>query len=437
MNTLKKSGKVTAYKPAQSLQPQPTPEKDIVSKAGDAIANFGVGALKGAGSTIFNIGKLGEIIANPVERALGLKETKTEKPQFLNPEGTAQNIGFGVEQIAEFLIPAAKIAKVSTAINKASLVVKAPSIVQKGISLASRSVLEAGSAGGQRFIQTGGDTEEAKTAALVGAAFPAIGTVVGGVGKFLGATGKKIQQTVIRPNARDFADGFKIENVARYKVGGSLSETVTKSHLKMNQLSQELTKKLSGSDAALNLNKVLDNTRKALVRNKSLDFGENKAIKRVLQQVDEEISEVAGKNGLVDLIEANMVKRGAGTKGAWAFGRPDPDAGAIEKVYSAFYHEMKVAIEKAAPKGIKEINKQISELIPISNAAVRRLPIEQRNNVLGLTDSIGLFASVFDPRALALIGASRLSKSGKFGNFLVNVAQKFKPQSAIGKRFIP
>jgi len=222
MNVLERTGKASGYNAPQSLQPQPE-EKDAISRVGDTIADVGVGALKGIGSTVFNIGKLGEVIANPIERSLGLKETKTEKPQFLEPEGTAQNIGFGAEQIAEFLIPASKIAKVSGAINKASLAVKAPSTVQKGLSLAGRSALEAGAAGGQRYVQTGGDTEEAKTAALIAAAFPVVGAAVSGVGKFIGATGKKIQQTVIRPNARDFADGFKIENVSRYKVGGSLS----------------------------------------------------------------------------------------------------------------------------------------------------------------------------------------------------------------------
>lgn len=78
-----------------------------------------------------------------------------------------------------------------------------------------------------------------------------------------------------------------------------------------------------------------------------------------------------------------------------------------------------------------ELNKQISELIPISNASLRRLPIEQRNNVISLTDSIGLYGAMFDPKALVLIGANRLSKSGKFGNFLVNVSER------IGKSKLP
>ena len=92
-------------------------------------------------------------------------------------------------------------------------------------------------------------------------------------------------------------------------------------------------------------------------------------------------------------------------------------------------------INKTAPSRVKGINKEMSELIPISNAVIRRIPIEARNQALSLTDQMGLYASVFDPRALALIGANRLSKSGKFGQFLVNVSEK-TPTSELGKRFL-
>ena len=79
---------------------------------------------------------------------------------------------------------------------------------------------------------------------------------------------------------------------------------------------------------------------------------------------------------------------------------------------------LKGNIEKAAPEGVREINQQLSELIPIQNAALRRLPVEQRNQAIGLTDSIGLFSAVFDPRALLILGATKASKSGRVGNVL-------------------
>ena len=196
----------------------------------------------------------------------------------------------------------------------------------------------------------------------------------------------------------------------------------------------QLSSKLEAGKTAVNLNKVFSDTSKALTKGKTKAFGDIGATKRVIKNLQSEIREVAGKNGLVDLVEATNIKRGAGTKGAWAFGRVEPDAGATEKVYSAFYNKIRLAIEEAAPKGVQNINKQISELIPISNATIRRLPVAQRNNIISLTDSIGLFSAMFDPRALAIIGAGKLSKAGKFGSFLARLGTEKPSKTALGKR---
>jgi len=142
---------------------------------------------------------------------------------------------------------------------------------------------------------------------------------------------------------------------------------------------------------------------------------------------------------------AILIKRGAGTKGAWAFGQIDRDIAALEEVYTKFYLFLREEIIKSAGKQGGEfasLSREISELIPIANAALRRLPVEQRNNIISLTDSVGLFAAIFDPRALALIGANALSRSGQFGAFLVKVGERARQRaqtspidrSAIGER---
>jgi hypothetical protein len=75
----------------------------------------------------------------------------------------------------------------------------------------------------------------------------------------------------------------------------------------------------------------------------------------VLKNLQSEIKQVAGKDGKVDLVEATNIKRGAGSKGAWAYNRPEADASAIEKVYTEFYNVLKNHIEKSAPAGVKAI----------------------------------------------------------------------------------
>lgn len=296
-----------------------------------------------------------------------------------------------------------------------------------GIGALTLDVAGAGEAieGGIKGIKAG--AKLAKTGAMsVGESGTKLsGAIEQNIGNALEKTGQKIQMSVIKPSTRDIKDGFKIENVSKYDVGGDLAETVAKSHVKMNELSNQLSKKLSSSDSKIDLIESYDETVKRLLGDKTKTFGDNTAIQRVLKNLKSEI-EGAAPDGNVDLLQATNIKRGAGTKGAWAYNRPEADASAIEKVYSEFYDVLKNKIEKTAPDGVKEINKQISELIPINNAALRRMTVEERNNILNITEAIGLTSALFDPKALLFVGANKALKSGKFGSFLTKSAQKFK-----------
>jgi len=383
------------------------------------ITGVGVGAGKGIGSTAFGLGQIGTRIGRALlPKALEPQQPtiyEKPKPSFLEPRGTAEKVGFGAEQIAEFLVPSSKIAK-----------------LERGAGLAKRSIIESGTFGGVTAAQTGGDTNEIKTAMIIGAAFPVVGAGIKALrptGKIRKAVGEKIQQTVIRPTQRDVKDGFNIKNLTRYKIGGSLSETATKTHIELNKRVKQLQDITQSNTGKVNLSKVVTDTIKTLGKeeNKFRKFGNIKALEKAVKDLKEETGRVIPKSGNVNLVEATYMKRGAGSKGAWAFGQPDRDAKALETVYTTFYHKLKKEIESAARnqgKDIQRINKEISDLIPISNAVIRRLPIDQRNNVLSLTDSIGLFSAVFDPRALLMVGANRLSKSGKFGEFLARTGQK-------------
>lgn len=389
------------------------------------------GAAKGAGSTLFGIAKLGEKAVNYFGGDIDLGE----KPEFLQPKTTAEKIGYGAEQIAEFLIPSSKIAKAQ---EFATAGIKGAGILSKLGRTGLKAGIEAAASGGVAAAQAGEFGENAKTAAIVGGVFSLFGSALGGAKELGKPLGEKIQTTVIRPQQADIKDGFNIENVTKYKVGGSLEEMVTKVHVKLNNLAKNLATILKGSRAKVDMNSVIVATKAELVKDKAITFGSNRAIKNQLQGLRREVREVLGAKSdkIVDLFTATQIKRGAGTKGAWSFGRLEPEADAVEKVYTTFYRVLKTGIEKASKKAgmkIHNINKQISDLIPISNAALRRLPIEQRNNVISLTDGIGLFASMFDPKALAILGASKLSRSGRFGQFLINLSQK-KITSGVGKR---
>lgn len=422
--------------------------------------DLGMGVLKGAGSTLKGLGQIGsDILNNTVGRVTNIltgKGNVSSKPispiydkttpesqkvdELLNPNGTAENIGYGAEKIAEFLAPSAEIAKGTKALTG---LVKGTDMASGLLRTGIKAGTEALSTGAISTAQQGGINDQVKTNALVGGLFSLAGSGISAGIKALSnpakSLGEKIATTVIKPNASDMADGFNVKNLQKYDLGGTLEQTMAKTQNKLNDLSTQLKTKLAGSNTSINLNTIYDDTVKSLEGNRAKNFGNIKGTERVLQSLKDEIIQVAGNNGLVSIPEAQLVKQGAGTKGSWVFGSGDPDASAVEKVYNAFYSNLKTAIEKNSPEGVKEINKQISELIPISNAVIRRLPVAQRNSVLGLTDHIGLFGAVFNPKELLMLGASKLSKSGQFADYLTKVADNMKnyqPTTAVGQRIL-
>lgn len=467
--------------PAMIEATRATPKPSIFNRAGNVAkeflsptGSFATGAQKGVLGLVRGAASLGE---KGLEQTLGRlpilpggqpltsqvdRQEPTGAEQLIpqssvDPKGIGENLGYMAEKIAEFLLPSKQVATVEKAVGATIKGVKMlPGAIKGLASVGSRSAIEAGVVGGQTAVQQGTFSNDAKTAAIIGAAFPVVGSAYKAVkSSTLGNVGKKIQTAVIRPQAVDIKDGFQIENVNKYDLGGSVSDTLLKSQQKLNKLSSKLRTTLKGTDAGVDMVQAYKDTVQSLANNKTRLFGNIKKTMSILTDLREELDlslkgyatqggeqalpEYAGQlaSGLnnVDLWTATQIKRGAGTKGAWVYGSGDPDASAIQKVYNTFYSKLKTAIEKAAPKEVADINKQISEIIPISHAALRRLPIEQRNNLLSLSDNMGLFSAIFDPKALALIGANKLAKSGKVGEFLVKLAEK-EAKTPIGKRIM-
>ena len=190
------------------------------------------------------VSSLGGLIPDKTGLYSGQTSAETLIPENLTtPSNVYQKAGKTVEQIAEFLLPSSKIAK-----------------AEKGLSLIPKMLTEAGVVGGQTAIQNGKIDNDTKTAAIIGAVFPVVGAGLSKAKGLLKPIGEKIQTTVIRPTSRDLADGFKIENVNKYGLGGSLAQTATKVHVKLNELGQKLQSTLKSSSTAVNLNDVYKNT---------------------------------------------------------------------------------------------------------------------------------------------------------------------------------
>lgn len=395
-----------------------------------------VGVAKGLGSTLFGAGKLGEKIlrgtVGKVKEFITGREqgeaTFQEKPEILEPQGSAEKAGFLAEQIAEFLIPVGTLTKVEKA---AAGAVKGTGALAKAARVGTRAGIEAAAVGGQTALQKGEVENEAKSAALIAGLFPVAGAIAE---KPLGKLATKIEDVVIKPTKADIRGGFKTSNVFKYDLGGSLKQVLNKSQNKLNAFAKRLDGVIDdvntqGFTTNVDLLSAAQRAENKIARAKQ--FGQIGKIRKQFKNIRDEIAEVANEAGASDFKTAIMVKRGAGRQGAWAYKYPDPDASAIEQAYTAFYNELKTTTEKVAERTQRpefiQLNKAISDIIPIQSAALRRLPVASRNQVLGLKAPILLMGSLFEPNALALLGVDKILQSGRFANYLAKTSQSTAP----------
>lgn len=221
----------------REVVPAPQPVKDdrgLLAKTGSVVKNLGIGVAKGIGSTIAGASQLGEKGLGLIDKALGMEGRGLAKDPSLagqvkasgalTPEGTAQKLGFGAEQIGEVLLPSGAVGKVARGaevalgLQKAVKGAKVSTELAKGLGrVATRGVVEGGVALGQTAIQQGGVTPEAKAAGVIGAILPAgfsaVGKAVGGAGRLAsealgrstGAGSAAIREVFERPEVIGFA----------------------------------------------------------------------------------------------------------------------------------------------------------------------------------------------------------------------------------------
>src|SRR5262245_25912934 len=144
-----------------------------------AVKDFGVGALKGLGSTVYHVSHL---LGDPLDR---LRRSVTgepeppprEQPWSITPTTPTQRLGFQVEQIGEFLVPLGLEAKAATAVSKAPLALRA-----------AGKMAAAGSEAALKTAAQGGDAEDVVAGGLLGSLTPGITKVFRGAGKVVSET---------------------------------------------------------------------------------------------------------------------------------------------------------------------------------------------------------------------------------------------------------
>lgn len=156
----------------------PQPQQSWLDSVLSAIGQGATGAAKGAGSTAFGLGSIANSLSRTVNPAAimgyvppwqaGIGDMiqpgtfDNGKPSELVPQGTAQKVGYGAEQVGEFFIPGGAASKAA-----------------KGLPLAERMAVQGLAGAGVGAAQSGGDPGETVSAGLGGAGGEALATGVG------------------------------------------------------------------------------------------------------------------------------------------------------------------------------------------------------------------------------------------------------------------
>jgi hypothetical protein len=377
--------------------------RDFLTKANDVVGSIFAGQKVGEA-----IGTLGGYAYQKVkDKIKGTNVADYYDLSAPSPLQVAGDIALGASQVAGAKMPVSK------------------TILGKTLQFGT---LGATGSGAEAIAEGKGANEVLKETISGGAKSALIGFTFGVAEKglqkgteMINRAGEKIQAKVIMPTKADLEDGFDLKTIKEFDLGGSLKDTFKKTNQQLDDLSKQLNTKLEANKTPIDLNDVFEKTVKRLSGNKLSAFGTQKQMSGALERLQGEIVEAVGKNGITTIPEAQIIKRASGHLGAWNYGNTTPDAKASEKVFNAFYTELKTAIEEASPEGVREINKQMSKLIPVLNAVIRRMPVAERNSIVGLPDMLSLVGATIEPKALALTLANLAQKSGKVGNALTRV----------------
>jgi len=358
----------------QSRQEQTTERiRGLLGGAAPYVLDPVLGAAKGVGSTAFGI-------RNILERATG--NEPSERPDFLDPQTTGEQVGFTGEQVGEFFLPAAMTSRIP-ALGRV--------LAQTGkAGLGTRAAVEGGGSGLVSLMQSGGDVSAAGLDAAIDTAFT---TAFGGLGALMRRGSTRAMTSALQPSATDFKHGFEAENIFKHDLQGTIPQMVKKTEARLIELSGQLNTAIKQhGDTFFNPATLLDEAVKEVQAGGARMFGKlsdlNLAKAKLLEELEalKDIG-IVNPDGTMGLVGLQQLKQATGEMGAWAEGMRDLDLRALENLANAYFKKLRESVEIAAPE-VHNINKALSEIIPINGALIRRLPTFEKRRLFELGDLV-------------------------------------------------
>lgn len=241
-----------------------------------------------------------------------------------------------------------------------------------------------------------------------------IAPLEGGFAKGSKAMAQRLVQRDYMPLKSDLKAGWSADNAIKHglygKDVGKLAEDGTKKLADLYQKQKALIKAGKDAGGRVDFQKAIDETLADIEKGQDSELWDKAP--KLAEEYKRRISRIRDLNGAEakdasalkaqsdkvraalnkDVADAQLVKSDLGEDAAFASkkGTPgiDPEAAARGRFAAILYSKTKEQIEKNTPEGLREINKAMSEIIPLRNAAEYRAEVLGRQRVGKLTDFI-------------------------------------------------
>lgn len=336
------------FVPEESLQ-----KPSRLRTAAEAVGNVGLGALKGATST----GRSAlELIARPIAKVLGGDIGKGDEAsriaqEALRPKGTAQNLGYGAEQIGEFFLPGG--------LEKRAGVLAGQALPQLGRAAPALGRIAASA------LSTGAINKAQGGSFGTGAA---TGGVFGGLGEAGRAVAPALVESALGITKRLRGFGKTPGMAALEELPGAIrpGTIADKARAKISQLTGQVEQRAAqatnptSTQAAVN---VVDQELAKAVKQNNRNYYDQ--LQTLRTQLTTDVFTGQPLPGQLPASQLLDLKRGVGAlEKAWNPEQRGVARGTVRQVYRALDQEL----DRAVP-GSKELNQRISSLIPVAQRA--------------------------------------------------------------------
>lgn len=393
------------------------PEQQLPEGRG-GLAGFGIGIAKGAANTLNNLSGFGQ---KALKTITGIDApTSTLNPKVTTPTSTAQKIGFGTEQVVEFLIPGGEIGKGVSAVEKATAAL--PKAARLVANLGARAGLEGLGAAGMTALQ-GGDEKDIKTAGILGGAFGVISKPLENLLKNIPDTAwssilkRTPTEASKKPNLPAEAAKTGMTSFTRQGLANEAQRNVQRIEVALD----DLLTRTPGKVGTLKIAPYLDELRNAY----AAIPGEQASV----EAIDAVMRDFLKKKSLT-LKEANDLKRKIYENISRSYGRGMLEVPVKTDAQKAIAAGLKREIEKVIPEA-KTLNERQAVYIQIKKALDKTIARTEGKGIAGtgvglydlLIGGIGTGAGAVTGTPLLGLGAVALKKTGESPIVLSSVAK--------------